>query len=162
MVVAEAVACSAAQAGMPPLVEGLPQRGWPRRLPCYSCKEGLRMATTTSNSQNVTLAASTEQHVTWNEWFEFIAITNLGTTAVWVCTDGSTATVGETGADVVLPGAVATFPNRQPLPNADVPGTVYSSGPGIGWQAQKGYAGTNLTYVSLISSGTPQVVVSPQ
>jgi hypothetical protein len=120
-----------------------------------------------SSSQQVTLVANTASALHWAEWFDEVVLTNLGSTAVWVDTSGATATVGGAGLDVVLPGAVAVFPNRQAK-------TYWSSvgaggDPiGIGATVQNSQNGTDLpasgygTFVSIISSGTPQVVASPQ
>ena len=123
------------------------------------------MATTTSNSQNVTLTANTESHLTWAEWFDWLEIQVIGSGTVWIATDGSTVTSAETGADVCIANSTIVVPNRQARPAWFTPGQDMSLSTGA--TPQQSQNGSNLpasghgTYVSLISSGTPQVVVTP-
>jgi hypothetical protein len=124
------------------------------------------VTTTTSNSQTVTLTASTASALHWAEWFEYLIVTNLDASAVvWATTDGSVVTVAEAGAIAILPNSTVTIANRQARaawykPEQDM---SLSSG-AFSQQAQNG---TDLpasgfgTFVSLISSGTPTVVVTP-
>jgi hypothetical protein len=125
------------------------------------------MSTTTSNSQNVTLTASTASALHWAEWFDYLVVTNLDASAVvWATTDGSAASVSETGAIAIPPSSTVTIANRQAKPAWYTPGENMTSSTGV--TSQDNENGVNLpasgygTYVSLISSGTPQVVVSPQ
>jgi hypothetical protein len=113
---------------------------------------------TTSNSWTTTLSASTEAHNGWNDtYYETIIVENLDASSpVSVTTDGSTATVGANGEDVVLPGQVGVFSNQQPRQDH------VTTAPGSTSQQLTVPASGSLTYVSLISSGTPTVVVSPQ
>jgi hypothetical protein len=113
------------------------------------------------SSQTLTLTANTETHLESTDTrYNLIEIENQDPSAVvWVACDGTTATVAGDGCLAVLPGETLGFGNLLALGNAGVPGEV----PGDGWTAQQfvvdpavGY----LTYISLISSGTPSVTVT--
>jgi hypothetical protein len=123
------------------------------------------VSTTTSNSLEATLTADTAHAFTWAQWFDNIVVTNTSTTAtLWVTTDGTVAIEAEAGAVAVDPSATVMLYNRQPKPVWYTPGEVL----GPGETPQMAQNGTDLpasgygTYVSVISTGTPTVVVSPQ
>lgn len=108
-------------------------------------------------------ASAAESHLASNEYFAAITVENATPVAVNVATDGGTAVAGAgTAMLTVPPNSIATFGNLQALPNADVPGTDRTAS--VGWTAQKGYTGTNLTYCSVIpqSSTTGEITVSFQ
>jgi hypothetical protein len=113
-----------------------------------------------ASTQTLTLTASTETHLASTDTrYNLIVIENQDPSAVvWVACDGTTAIVAGDGCLAVLPGETAGFGNLLALGNAGVPGEV----PPDGWTAQQyvvpdaGY----LTYVSLISSGTPEITVT--
>jgi hypothetical protein len=113
------------------------------------------VSTTTSNSQQVTLTANTEAHLTWSVYYEAIQVANLGSSPVWLTTDGTAATASETGADCCPANSTIVVANRQPKLKA------ISSASGSTAQVLTAPSSGSLTYVSLISTGTPQVVVSP-
>jgi hypothetical protein len=88
------------------------------------------MSNLTSNSQTVTLAANTQQTLTWPQFFEVIVVENGANLPVFVTTDGTTAaTVGGAGTDVVPAGKVAVFANRtlKPVPSKSAPGATWVS-----------------------------------
>jgi hypothetical protein len=116
----------------------------------------------TSNSQLFTLTAATAQAATWADWYNEIVVQVSGTGSVFVNTDGSVATTGEAGEMEVQAGSSASFANEQvkgyPFKvgaggdPANIGGTVQSNTPASG----------HGTSVSLISAGTPTVLVSAQ
>ena len=72
------------------------------------------MTNLTSISQTVTLAASTQQTMTWSQYFRTIAVKNSASVAVYVSTDGATAaTVGGAGCEMVPAGQVGVEPYAQ-------------------------------------------------
>ena len=112
-----------------------------------------------ANSWTVTLDANTEAHAGWDVFADTIIVEHLGDSAsspVYIATDGSAATVGGDGLDVVLPGEVAVFSNQQP--KQDHVTTAAGSTSQQLTVPESGY----LTFCSVISSGTPQLVVSVQ
>lgn len=131
-------------------------------------------------SQELTLVANAEQHVTNNHYYDFIVVDNSGSSSdttpastpaeVWVCFDGGTATVGGAHCQMVESGQTRIFGNVQALPNPNVVAGAakYANGvtgafdqsEAVGWTAQQGYNGTNLTYASVISAGTPIVNIT--
>ncbi len=111
----------------------------------------------TSNSWNTILTANTEAHNGWGAFYETIVVENLDASAVvWIATDGSAATVGGADLDAVGPGETAVFSNRQPKLKA------ITSAPGSTAQEMLDPASGSLTFVSVISSGAVEIVVSPQ
>jgi hypothetical protein len=112
---------------------------------------------TTADSWTTTLEAATEAHHGWDVFADSIIVEHLGgPDPVWVCVDGSVAAVGANGEDVVLPGEVAVFSNQQPKQDH------VTTAAGSTSQQLTTPASGSLTYVSVISSGTPQIVVSVQ
>lgn len=106
-----------------------------------------------------------ENHLSGNDYYPTIVVENATTATLAVAVDGGTATTGATTHELAVgPNSTASFPNAQPLPNANVPGTDYSGGPGVGWTAQKGYVGTAMTVCSVIpqASTSGSVTVSFQ
>ena len=102
---------------------------------------------------------------------------------VYVCLDGGTATLGGAHCMMVPFGQTRVFSNALPAPNPHI-GTgaaVYYNGftnsgvvggspnkgagqfdqsASVGWQVQQGWNGTNVTYASIISAGTPEVTIT--
>jgi hypothetical protein len=110
----------------------------------------------TSNCWQTTLAANVEQHNGWPVFYEWIEVTNLGGSPVWLATDGTPATVSGAGLDVVPANSTVMVANRQPKL------VDFLEEAGSTAQHLADPPSGSLTYVSLIGSGTPQVVVSPQ
>lgn len=130
-------------------------------------------------SQTVTLVTTVAQSVTSNHIYSTIVVDNSGDPGeagtassfeVYVCTDGGTATVGGAHCEVVPFGQTRVFSNLQPLPNSNVLSGAakyyngvdgsFSQSEAVGWTAQSGYAVTNGTFCSVVSTGTPDVTIT--
>jgi len=116
-----------------------------------------------ANATTLTFASSgDEQHVSSDYWFSNVVIDNESGEAIYVATDGGTATVGGAYCLSVPNGAIREFANLQPLPDADV--LAEDESESWAWTTQSAYAATGITYVSVIpaSSTSGYVTVTLQ
>jgi hypothetical protein len=110
-----------------------------------------------SNSWNATLAANTEAHNGWASiFYEYILIENMTAGVVWVATDGTTATVAGANLGAIPANSSLLVSNRQPKLSK------VTTAAGSTDQALINPASGSPTYVSAITSGSGQIVVSPQ
>lgn len=75
---------------------------------------GTLAAGTTSYGSTITTGGTAET-VTFTDRYGYITVTNLGTTAIYVRTDGTAAGVSASSSYVVGPGASVLFANAQPI-----------------------------------------------
>jgi hypothetical protein len=115
-------------------------------------------------SQSWTYAGTAgENHLSSNDFYPLCVVSNGTGVSLAVCTDGGVAVQGATThVMMVPPNSVMSFPNLQPLPNANVPGTDRTLS--TNWDVQDGYQGTSLTMCSIIpeANATGTVTISFQ
>lgn len=128
-------------------------------------------------SQTFVYAATAgESHFSANIWYGTIVVTNGTSVALNVGTDGGTAVASASTHEIeCAPGVTQVYENLLQMPNPNallgaaaayyngVMGT-FDQSEAVGWTAQRGYAGANFTFCSVIpqASATGNITIAFQ
>jgi hypothetical protein len=101
-----------------------------------------------------------ESHLSSDNYFAEIVISNSTSVSLAVAVDGGTAGSGNSTNELSCPpNSVCVYDNEMPLPNAGVPGTDRTAA--TGWTVQSGWHGASaMTVCSVIPQASATGTVS--